>query len=703
MAFSSQDECKTLLKEAQEADHDNREMSREADLFLNKRNGQWEQSVLDKWERRPRYTFDECNPIIDGIMGEIEAMDWGISVRPTGTQSSKKIAEIYSGIIRTIQNISKPTANFVYNQSARIMVSTGFDAWRVVTRYRDDDSIQQDLMIDHVANAQDCIWFDPNAVKPDMSDSDFAWNLFSLTKRAYKKKYPGAGTSSVSSGRTDSAFFHKKPDEIVIGEALYKKTKTRELVQMTNGGVYVVNNDFLSIKDELQQAGIEVHKTRKRKYNVVYQRMFNDDDWITDEKETVFCYIPIVPVFGNFRISDNKVIYWGIVEKLMDPQRVINYSESRKIEEGALAPKGKVWMSKDQAKSSSVRNTLRTLNTNNDPVQFYDFVEGQVPPTYVGSPPSNPNLVETTQAAQNFVQRTSGTYDEDRGTAPPRRSGIAIEKLQTKSDAPKRKWITSMEIAISHTFDILMKAIPKVYDTPQIMVLTAQDGSTDTTSIFQKVKDNQSGRVITINDLNQGTYSAVCKAGPSFKTKQAETVAAITDYAQIDPTILELGGDILLNNINSPGIEKIAARKRMMMLAQGIIPPDQMTKEEQAMMEKQKQNKDSDMTPIDRANLMIAQAEMTKADSQAEEAKFKAQVEATKLKLKEIELGMKQQDGRSKQMLEAMKQLNDQIKVQAETLKLIREASGADVIVTPELSNAFAYQTRELTDSIRNQ
>ena len=692
-------ECIKLLYEAQDTEFDNREMSREADLFLNKRDGQWEPQVLHTFSNRPRYTFDEVNPIVDGIMGQIKAMDFGATISPAGGQATKELALILSGMVRTIQNISKPTAKHVFNHAARVMVGTGFDAWRVVHDYRDDDSFQQDLMIKHVPNAQDSVWFDPNAQLQDMSDADFAWNLTSVTGKYYEKKWPDGSKQSVGQSRLSDTYTYKKPNEIIIGEYLYKKTKYRELVLMTNGEVYEVNEDFKKIKDELLQAGIDVHKTRKRPYDVVYQRMFDARDWLNEEKATVFCYIPIVPVFGNFRISENKIIYWGVVEKLMDPQRVINYSESRKIEEGALSPKGKVWLTKDQVKSKSVKETMRTMNTNNDPVQQYDFVEGQPPPGYIGSPPSNPNLIETTATAQNFVQRTSGTYDEDRGTAPPRRSGIAIEKLQTKSDAPKSKWFESLEIAIAHTCEILVKAIPKVYDSQQIMTITAEDGSVDTVTIHQKIRDQQTGEVVTINDLSQGKYSVLCKAGPAFHTKQSETVAAITDYAQIDPTILQLGGDVLLSNINAPGMDKIAARKRRQMVVEGLIPPNQMTEEEKQLLRQQAEN----MSPMDRANLMIAQAELQRSQGENEERAIKAELEQTKLQLKQVELQLKAQKDQDARMLEAMKQLNEQIKLQAETLKIIREASGAETMSSPTLATAYEEQARELTESIRTQ
>lgn len=693
--------CVKALGEAQTAEFDNREMVREADLFLNKRDGQWEPQILAKFDNKPKYTFDECNPLVDTIMGELETTEYDIRVVPTGgAESSKETANYFAGIIRQIENIS--SARFIYDNCARAMVGTGMSALRLITKYRDSDSFQQDLMIEQVPNAQDSVWFDPGAVKQDMSDANDAWVLTSMTKTAYDKKYPKGSGASVSPNIRQQAYSYKKPDEVIIGEYLYKKTKYRELVLMSNGSVYVVDDSFGRVKDDLMAQGVTVLRSRKRSYEVVYQKKFDGDDYLTDAVESVFEWIPVIPVYGNFKISENKVIYWGVVEKLMDAQRIINYSESRKIEEGALAPRGKVWMTKDQATSLDVKATLRTLNTNSDPVQFYDHAADQAPPTYQGAPQSNPGLVETTGSAQNFIQRTSGSFDEDRGTAPSHRSGIAIDKLQVKSDNPKRKWAKSMEIALTHLHRLCIKAIPKVYKTTQEMQMLNQDGSTDVITIKQKVIDEATGQVIELNDLSKGQYDVTTVAGPSFHTRQQETVTTINDIAEIDPSIIQIGADVLLNNINSPGIDKIAARKRLMMVTQGIIPDDQLTKEEKALVAEQRKNQ-PEMSPLDQANLMIAQAQLQETQGKNQERAIKLGLEQQKVKLQEMKLEFEKQKDRQKNMMEAMTTILEQGKLQAETLKLIREAMGVDSIVDPKSLIAFKGQADNVVDAVRTQ
>jgi hypothetical protein len=92
-------------------------------------------------------------------------------------------------------------------------------------------------------------------------------------------------------------------------------------------------------------------------------------------------------------------------------------------------------------------------------------------------------------------------------------------------------------------------------------------------------------------------------------------VKAITDIAQADPTVIELGGDILLSNIPSPGMDDLSARKRRQLFQAGLIPVDQMT--EQEMQEFQAQQ---NQPPQESPDMVLARAEQAKADAEAQKA-----------------------------------------------------------------------------------
>lgn len=623
--------CLDRLKDAQDADHDNRERAREAHLFVDKRNGQWEPNVYEKNDGKPRYTFDLTNPIIDQIAGDMEKSDFDIRITPAGGDATKKLALTYDGIVRNIENISGAKA--IYNRSGRDMITSGLDGWRVVQKYVDGDTFDQDLVIEKVNNFLDRVWFGPHE-EPDASDAQYCWVLTGLSPDDFEEKYPDRDASSIGQDKSTDSYFHRN-DLVMVGEFLYLKDEERELALMSNGSVHEVDGGYESILDELAQSGVTEVRRRKRIKRCVYSRLFDVNGWLTPARETVFQnWIPVIPCYANFKVIEDKVTYWGAVEKLIDPQRVFNYSLSREIEEGALAPRAKYWMTLKQA--AGHEDTLATMNTNTDPVQFFNpDAELPGPPMQNGGAQVNPGLRNISEAMRSIVTVTSGMFAANMGDNPGLQSGKAIEALQDRGDTGINKYTTAREISQRHTARILVNAIPRVYEPDRQVRLLKDDGSFEMAVIGQKVLDQQTGQLITLNDLSAGTYDVECSSGPSFKNRQNETVRAITEIGQIDPSIIELSSDVLLGNIPTPGMDQVAERKRMQLFMAGMIPDDQLTDAEREMKAQMAQQ-----PPQEDPNMVLAKAEEAKAQADLVDAQTKqAQVQTDiQLKLKQIEI-----------------------------------------------------------------
>ena len=668
-----------LLSSAQESESDNREDAREAHLFVDKKDGQWEPKWWTANENKPRYTFDQVSPIVSQVASEIEQADFDIRISPAGGDATKDIASTYDGIIRNVENLSNATQ--VYAQACRGMITSGFDAWRVSQKYADDNSFDQDLMLEKIANPIDRVWFDPSAELQDKSDSRYAFVLHPMALDEYKARWPEGSGESVSEDRDGDAYYDKA-EAVVVGEFLYLESQDRELVMMSNGKTYEVDEEYESIVDELESIGVTEIKRRKRKSHQVCSRYFDAKDWLEDDKKTVFNRIPIVPVFGNFKIFENKTIYYGVVKKLLDPQRVLNYALSREIEEGALAPRAKYWMTPTQA--AGHEDTLQTLNTNADPVQFYN-PDPEMPsiPQQQGGAQINAGLRTVAQAMQGMMGASSGLFAANMGDNPNAQSGVAIRQLQNKGDNATFNYTRAMEIAIGATGRLLKDAIPKVYDTQRIVRVLREDDSYDLATLNETIIDQQTGNLVTLNDLSQGIYDVICKAGPSFKNRQQETVEAITNLASVDPTLMQVAGDLLLQNIATPAATQISERKRAQMLAQGIIPENQLTDEEraereQAMMQAQGQQ------PPD-ANMVMAQAEQLKAQAEM----LKAQIDQEKLNNERMKL---QLEAQKLQVMQANDQADNQIDgFRAETDRMNTQVKAEQAGATIDMSNIKSF------------
>jgi len=448
--FADYTKVNQLLRESQTADRDNREKAREVTLFLKKPDGQWEPEIVKNMKGRPMYTFDRCNPIVRSISGEMKQADFDIQVRPSGGDASKDTAKLLDGLVRNIENISN--ASQVFGAAGKKMVEVGFDAWRVTTEWADGDSFDQDLFIRKIANSVDRVWFDTNAEMQSMEDASWAFVLQSMSPDAYDEKFPDGSKQSVGEDRFSNSYC-QKPENIVVGEFLYKKPITIELVLMDNNKVYQVDDDFEKVVDDLKRLGVNEVKRRKRDSHKVFTRFFDGANWLKPEQETVFQWIPVIPTFGNFEISENKVIYHGVVQHLMDAQRVLNYAASRDIEEGALAPKDKLMITREQAAKDTA--TLETMNTNNHPAQLYTHVLNQPAPYRLGGAQMNPGLQTTIATMGQMITESSGMFAANQGQQLANESGVALERLQNKGDIATIDYYDSQEVAICHTARII--------------------------------------------------------------------------------------------------------------------------------------------------------------------------------------------------------------------------------------------------------
>lgn len=694
------------LQESQKADHDGRERAREADHFTNKRDGQWEPEIISMYKDKPRYTIDLTTGIINDAHGEMSSMDFDIKVRPAGGPATTEIALHYDGLIRNIENNSGNGAKYIYRAAGKQMLTTGIGGWGVKQDYRSPLSFDQDLIIYPISNFMDRVWLDPNSELQDASDASWGFKLTSMSKQAYDRDFPKGSQMSIGRDLYDNVYSYKKSDAVIVAEHFWKKREVVDLVRMTDGSIFIDDEKFKKIKDELAQKNITVEKSRQTEAFRVYHRLLDGDDFLTDAKETVFTYVPLVPTYGNFEISEDKLIYWGLVEKHMDPQRILNYIESRKVEEGALAPRAKKWMTAEQA--AGYKDKLQTLNTNTDPIQLYNFIPDVPQPFETGGAQINPGLTETGQAMARYMQSISGRVDPSGDPTLGLQSGVALEALQNKGDTSNISYFTAMEIAIAHTCRILGDAIPRVYDAQREIQLDAQDLSSKTITINQRVYDQESGKVIEVNDLSKGIYSFVCSSGPAFHNRQQETVTAINNLAKVDPSIMQLGADIYLANIPVPGMDKLAARRRTQMVDAGMIPANELTDEEkQEVQLKQQQVANQPPSAVDQALIATAEAEQKTADaktaetiSKIDEREKKMILAFEKLQLDSQKVLGDQQIDSNKLILESMKAQDEQIKTLAETLKVIKDAIGADAIVSPANTAAYEKQSEKLLSTI---
>ena len=569
------------LSDYQQSDLDQRQQARECDRFLLDKDGQWEESVarsLDA-QKRPRYTFDQVTPVIENIMADIEDMEFGSNVKPASGDATKELAKTYEGMVRSIEADSDATS--IYRNACRRLIRRGFDAWIIKAKFKNEWSFDQSLVVETIPNAINRVWTDNTSSKADSSDSDVAYVLTSVTPEAYKEQFPEGNAVSIDDADLGEHYDQYRPEVIIFGERYYKKETTREVCQLSNGEIVEKDENFERIRDEYKAQGIKVVREKKVKDFKIYHRFFDGGGMLSEERETVFRTLPVVTVYGNYELlgENSKITYSGITLKEMDYQRVFNYAKSREIEEGALAPRKKLVMTKKMAKGNEAQ--LAALNVSADPVLFVTPDDQWTAGVQeIGGAQVNPNLANLANDMAMGMQVTGGTNNAMNGQYAARMSEDALRIQIDRGTGATRKWVNALVNGIKRTCEILVQTIPPVYDTKQQFMILGQDGSEEMVVLNDEVYDTQTQQMVRVNTLNKGEYKVFCDAGPAFANKMEAGLAAMLQYAAIDPSIVNTGGDLMLKSIDAPLMDEMAARKRAQLLQAGMIPEDQMTDEE---------------------------------------------------------------------------------------------------------------------------
>ncbi len=133
-----------------------RDSVRDQQRFNSEDLGHWEQGAKERFSDRTKFQIDLVKPVIDGIAGQLEQLVLGGSVVATGGDSTKEVAYVYDGMLRTIANMSN--ASRIYKDAARAIVDHGFDACRLKTDYVNSSSFDQDIIIEKIVNPVDRVW-----------------------------------------------------------------------------------------------------------------------------------------------------------------------------------------------------------------------------------------------------------------------------------------------------------------------------------------------------------------------------------------------------------------------------------------------------------------------------------------------------------------------------------------------------------------
>ena len=534
-----------------------------------------------------------------------------------------EISEVYQALIRNIEY--NCDADDGYDMAFQSAVQSGIGYLRVLTDYSTQDSFEQDIKIQVIDN-QFSVTIDPMAKKLDKSDMNWCLVDDIMLKEDFESKYPGKTSQSIAGDAQPVDMELWFPDDTVrVSEYFTREEYDREVVLLSDGSV-VDAEEVGPILDELAQGAMDETGQRQQPVTEVKRRMVKAHkvlwrkitglDVLEGPIELDCSYIPVVPVYGKSLAIKGRRIYQSIIRHSKDAQRMINYWDSAAAESVGLAPRAQYIGAAEQFEG--YEKEWANSNSSNQAYLPYKPVNG-LPPPQRSAPPATPMAeLALSGTATDKVKATIGMFDASVGAAVNETSGKAILARQREADVGTFPFIDNLSKAIRQVGRILVEMIPKVYDTERVIRLKFPDDSEDFVKINRQVLDEQTQKYIQINDLSVIKCDVAVSTGPAFTTQREETADKLMALADKIPGVAELGGDILVQNIDFEGNEALAKRLKK------ALPPGMLSESETEALQED-MPKQEGPTPEQQAQQAAMEMEMQKAQLELQTAQAKAQ------------------------------------------------------------------------------
>lgn len=511
------------------------------------------------------------------IMNDARQNKPSVAIRPTGNGATYQSAQVYEDVVRHIEYISN--AQVAYDTATRFQVQCGIGYWRVATDYAGNNSFDQEIFIRRIKNPMS-VYLDKDINEADGSDALYCFIFDDLDKKVFDAKYPrfkNVGSVTVLNDGDDWV----GKDRVRVSEYFRVVEKKDKLVHMTDpatGGKIIVRAS--KIPAEIRDEVLDDPDTKTRDLaDREVQWFLIVGDKIAERKIWAGKYIPVVRVVGEETVIQGIMDRKGHTRAMKDPQRMYNYWSSSAVEMVAL--QGKQPYIGPMEAFEGLETYWDTANVDNQAWLPYNGLREdgkEIPRPERQQPPVMATAyINGMKIASDEIQAVSGQYQAELGAPSNERSGVAIQQRQRQGDNATYHYIDHLGIAIRFTGKILIDLIPKVYDTPRIIRIMAEDGTEKDVQIdpqaqqaFIMQKAQQGQAIQSIFNPSVGEYDVRADIGPSYGTKRQEAFNAFTQILAQNKEAFPLIADLMFRAADFPMADEIAERMRRMVPPQAL-------------------------------------------------------------------------------------------------------------------------------------
>jgi hypothetical protein len=564
---------------------------------------------------------DKTHKEIVRIFSEYRNNRISVDFRPDDENGDEETADALDGLYRAdFEDGGQEAQDNAFEEG----VSGGMGAWRLRACYEDEsdpDNDYQRIAFEPITDADQRVFWDPEAKRVDKADAKWCIVLTPITKDAFKEQYEGKADSDFSQWPTH--VFNWSIDEVVyLGEYYEIDDIKTEKVTLQ----HPVIEDEKSLYDpepeelaDLQAQGWAIHRTRTVKKPVVTKYTLSGCE-VLEEERIAGPNIPVITYYAKRWVVENIERCAGHVRKAKDPQRVYNAQVSQLAEIAAISPLERPIFDPEQvagletqwAEGNIKRHpyALARALRNEDGSIVQAGAVGKVEPTQV--PAALAALIQLSGADIADITGSSDQADE----VPANTSAQAIELVHQRVDSKTFIYTDNFGTAVRRCGVVWKGMASELYVEDDRKMRAIDEKGGDKYISLNQPAIAQDGSQVVRNAFD-GNYRCVVDVGPSSRTRRDATVRSLVGMAEVAATAQdqELGAACItaaLAEMDGEGISDLKKWVRMRGVRMGILQP---TDEEKQELAGEAQNQQPD------PNAMLAQGMTQQALAEADKAK----------------------------------------------------------------------------------
>ncbi len=530
-----------------------------------------------KYTKKPPLQINYVQAYLSRLLGEFSKQSPDVTVSGNGTGSDMNVNTVglVEGHMRCIFDYfhEKGYSNRVFKEQC----GGSFSVIKVSTEYRNNETFEQDIVLSKAKDPVMC-FFDPMAKLPSKSDGQYCGEIYPMTKKDAKKKYPEFADI------IDEMAFNKKSSDgdsvpfswsykngtkniVLVADTFIVDYKKRMRVQLSDDKTMLESEYNRMIKewDSIEPPPSvvkrrEIKEKKIKRYVMLGEHVIKEEKTSLPELPYIFVDGDSAFVYRNDIDGEIEQVTHSYIHNAMDAQKLLNYtfqtvanfSENLMQQKYIVDERGIVeenqWTNPQEA-SVLIKRSIDE--------------EGRdvPPPEPVNQADLPPSIMATLQSMQSTMQNTLGTYDSMLGVNKSDLSGIAIQEGATQNNAVAMPFINGYLDALNSAACLILKMMPLYYVTPMTIPYIDEEGERHFIKINQRLSDGSNDPDSLRINYGENDLDVRVASGYSFAIQKDKSLKMMEGLSKAFPAFAEAinkkGLSIIVENLDIHSKDKL--------------------------------------------------------------------------------------------------------------------------------------------------